>query len=363
MAKAKNAALTAASRAKEDEFFTQLSDIEKELKYYKSHFKGKTVFCNCDDPETSNFCVYFQLNFYVLGLKKLIATHYEVDKPSYKLEIVAADIQEDGQLELPEYVQTPLKQNGDFRSPECIEILKEADIVVTNPPFSLFREYIGQLIEYNKKFLIIGSQNNITYKEVFPLLKNNNIWLGYHSGDMSFRVPDYYEPRATRFWIDENGNKWRSMGNITWYTNLDIEKRHEDMILYKTYNSEEYPMYDNYNAINIDKISEIPMDYDGVMGVPITFMNKYNPTQFKIVGLTTGRDEFEARPIKKYINPIQVNPDGTKTNGSKANTRATILLKKEPNGIYYTADNAKGKLKIVYARILIQAIRSSKNEN
>ena len=176
---------------------------------------------------------------------------------------------------------------------------------------------------------------------------------------MSFRVPDYYEPRATRYWVDENGNKWRSMGNITWYTNLDIKKRHKEMILYKTYNPDEYQKYDNYDAINVDKVSEIPIDYNGVMGVPITFMDKYNPEQFKIVGLTTGRNEFEARPTKKYINPIQINPNGTQTNGSKANTRATILLKEFPSGVYYIADNAQGKLKIVYARILIQAIRGN----
>ena len=354
-----NAALNKANKTKEDEFYTQLSDIEKELRHYRSHFKDKIVFLNCDDPETSNFWKYFQLNFYALGLKKLISTHYEEQKPSYKLEIVAADLEKDGQFTIPDYVKTPLEQNGDFRSQECIEILKEADIVVTNPPFSLFREYVAQLIEYEKKFLIIGSQNNITYKEIFPLLKNNKIWLGYHSGDMSFRVPDYYEPRATRYWVDENGNKWRSMGNITWYTNLDIKKRHKEMILYKTYNPDEYQKYDNYDAINVDKVSEIPIDYNGVMGVPITFMDKYNPEQFKIVGLTTGRNEFEARPTKKYINPIQINPNGTQTNGSKANTRATILLKEFPSGVYYIADNAQGKLKIVYARILIQAIRGN----
>jgi len=353
MAKAKNGALTAANRAKEDEFYTMLTDIEKELKHYKEHFIGKTIFCNCDDPETSNFCKYFQLNFYQLGIKKLISTHYETDKPSYKLEIVASESEATGQIGLPQFIRTPLKQNGDFRSPECIEILKEADIVITNPPFSLFREYVAQLIEYNKKFLIIGSQNNVTYKEIFPLLKNNIIWLGYNSGDMEFTVPDYYEPRETRY-REENGIKYRSMGNICWYSNLDIDKRKEELILYKTYNAEEYPHYDNYDAINVDKVSDIPCDYFGVMGVPITFMDKYNPDQFEIVGLTTGRDEFEARPIKRYINPIQNNPNGTKTNGSKANTRATILIKGNPGGVYYTADNAEGKLRIVYARVLIR---------
>ena len=308
MAKPKNAALTAASKAKEDEFYTQISDIEKELRHYKKHFKDKIVFLNCDDPENSNFWIYFQLNFYALGIKKLISTHYEIEKPSYKLEIVAANIPEDGQLSLPDYIKTPLKQNGDFRSPECIEILKEADIVVTNPPFSLFREYVDQLIKYNKKFLIIGSQNNITYKEIFPLLKNNRVWLGYYSGDMAFRVPDYYEPRKTRFWIDEKGNKWRSMGNITWYTNLDIDKRHEDLILYKTYygNEDQYYRYVNFNGINVDKVADIPIDYEGNMGVPITFMQKYNPDQFEIIG----SDVTLREPMEKYAKKGEYNPGG-----------------------------------------------------
>ena len=197
MAKAKNAALNAAGKAKEDEFYTKISDIEKELRHYKEHFKDKIVFMNCDDPETSNFWQYFMLNFSVLKLKKIIATHYETEKPSYKLEYSLLP-DKNGQITF-DVIKTPLKQNGDFRSPECIEILKEADIVVTNPPFSLFREYIAQLIEYNKKFLIIGGQNNITNKYIFPMLKEDKVWLGYYSGDMEFTVPDYYEPRATRY--------------------------------------------------------------------------------------------------------------------------------------------------------------------
>lgn len=327
MTKPKNASLTAAFKAKEDEFYTQLSDIEKELRYYKEHFKDKTVFCNCDDPETSNFLLYFQLNFYALGLKKIISTHYETEKPSYKLEIVAADISKDGQLKLPEYIKTPLKQNGDFRSPECIDILKEADIIVTNPPFSLFREYVAQLIKYNKKFLIIGSQNNITYKEIFPLLKNNVVWLGYHSGDMAFRVPEYYEPRATRYWVDEKGNKWRSMGNITWYTNLDIQKRHEDLLLYETYNPEEYPKYDNYDAINVNKVSKIPVDYYGVMGVPITFLNKYNPDQFEIVGRADANIAGEEN--KYYISGLKDKGGAPLVNGKFVYKRILIRRNNE----------------------------------
>lgn len=270
--------------AKTDEFYTQISFIEKELKHYKSYFEGKAVFCNCDDPEYSNFWRYFQMNFYHLGLKKLITTHYEIDKQSYKMEIVAKEDKKTGQVGLPDYIKTTLKQNGDFRSPECIEILKEADVIVTNPPFSLFREYIGQLIEYNKDFIVVGNQNAITYREILPLIIDNQIWLGYNSGHFWFRVPDYYEEKKTDFKIDENGTKWRRMGNICWFTNIDIEKRHEDMVLFKHYNPEEYPKYDNYDAIEVNRTANIPCDYYGVMGVPITFMDKYNPEQFEILG-------------------------------------------------------------------------------
>ena len=201
-----NKYLHKANKAKEDEFYTLLPDIERELRHYKQFFQGKIIFCNCDDPDYSNFWKYFQLNFYELGLKKLISTHYETEKPSYKLEIVAKD--QDKQIGIPEYVKTPLTQNGDFRSPECIEILKEADIIITNPPFSLFREYVAQLMEYDKKFIIIGNQNAITYKEIFKLLQENRMWLGYTNGEMEFMVPDYYEPKATRY-REENGIKYR----------------------------------------------------------------------------------------------------------------------------------------------------------
>lgn len=273
--KVKNSSLNRASKAKEDEFYTQLSDIENELKHYKTHFKDKVVFLNCDDPDTSNFWQYFYLNFDYLQLKKLISTHYDPEKPTYKLERIRGN---------NDVIKTPLTQNGDFRSPECVELLKEVDIVCTNPPFSLFREYVAQLVEYNKKFLIIGSQNNITYKEIFPLIKNNEMWLGYKSGDMSFRVPDHYEPRKTRYWVDETGQKWRSLGNITWFTNLTHNKRNEELITYKTYTPEEYPTYDNYNAIEVNKVVNIPADYAGEMGVPITFLSSYNPAQFVIIG-------------------------------------------------------------------------------
>lgn len=304
MAKAKNAALRKADRAKEDEFYTILSYIEKELRHYKEHFKDKIIFMNCDDPETSNFWQYFMLNFSVLGLKKIIATHYETDKPSYKLEYSLLP-DKNGQITF-DVIKTPLKQNGDFRSPECIEILKEADIVVTNPPFSLFREYIAQLLEYDKKFLIIGSQNAITYKEIFPLLKDNKVWLGYNNGDMVFTVPDYYEPRETRYW-EENGIKYRSMGNICWFTNLDIPKRHEELLLYTNYNENDYPKYDNYDAINVDRVAFIPCDYTGVMGVPITFMHNYNPEQFEIIdgiGRYSVMHNEETKKAGKYLSMV-----------------------------------------------------------
>lgn len=276
-----NKSLRAANKTKEDEFYTKLSDIEKELKYYREYFKDKVIFCNCDDPEDSNFWKYFELNFNTLGIKKLVSTHFDNKKPSYKLEI-NKDENGDGLITSKDIVKTRLRQNGDFRSPECTEILKEADIVITNPPFSLFREYVATLLEYEKKFIIIGNQNAITYKEIFSLLKDNKIWLGYNSGDMEFMVPDYYEPRAVRY-REENGIKYRSLGNICWFTNLDIAKRHEDIILYKKFKEEEYLKYDNFDAINVNRTKEIPLNYKGLMGVPITFMEKYNPDQFKII--------------------------------------------------------------------------------
>jgi len=317
-----NESLKNARKVKKDEFYTQLTDIEKELKHYSKHFKDKTVFCNCDDPYESNFFKYFAMNFDFFGLKKLIATCYasspvvgeqlsfmdipvlnieeKKDKRSYKIEITEVkDENNDGAVDLTdvEYllknkknILTLLDGDGDFRSEECIKLLEEADIVVTNPPFSLFREYVSQLIEYDKKFIIIGNQNAITYKEIFALLKENKIWLGYKFGDMAFKVPYYYEPRATRYWVDDNGQKWRSMGNICWFTNMDIPKRHEDLILYKKYNPEDYPKYDNYNAINVDKTADIPCNYYEAMGVPITFMDKYNPEQFEIIGQTHSGD-------------------------------------------------------------------------
>ena len=331
-----NKSLREANKAKQDEFYTQLDDIAKELKYYKLHFKDKVVFCNCDDPYESNFFKYFALNFNAFGLKKLIATCYDgspisgdelslkfdfaeetAKKVAYKVEITEVkDYNGDGAVNLADVqyliqnnknVLSLLKGNGDFRSQESIELLKEADIVVTNPPFSLFREYVAQLMKYEKKFLIIGNQNALTYREIFTHIKNDEMWIGYKFGDMSFKVPDYFEPRATRYWQDETGQKWRSMGNICWFTNLDIPKRHEELILYKTYNMEEYPKYDNFEAINVDKTADIPADYGGIMGVPITFLDKYNPEQFEIID-AIGRYSMTKGPTPetqgKYLTDI-----------------------------------------------------------
>ena len=351
---ANNKNLSKANKAKKDEFYTQLVDIENEMRHYKPFFKGKTVFCNCDDPYESNFVKYFAMNFAALGLKKLIATCYatspvmytqltlfgdEVEfaasdkgKKPYKIEITEVkDANGDGAIDLDDF-ERMLKANppellqgdGDFRSDECIELLKQADVVVTNPPFSLFREYLAQLIEYDKKFIIIGNQNAITYKEIFKLLRNNGIWLGYQFGDMSFTVPDSYEPRETRFWVDENGQKWRSLGNICWFTNIDIQKRHEDLILYKHYSADEYPQYDNYNAINVDKTADIPCDYDGAMGVPITFMDKYNPEQFEILNANDFRRSNE---VKEKPHGLIKDAEGSILNGSRL-VYARILIRK-----------------------------------
>ena len=307
----KNKGLHEANRAKKDEFYTQLVDIERELSHYKEHFRGKIIFCNCDDPYESNFFKYFAMNFNFLELKKLIATCYNDSpvagdelplffeestgnqKKAYKIEISeVTDENGDGAIDLADVellirnrknTLTILDGNGDFRSDECIALLKEADIVVTNPPFSLFREYVAQLVEYDKKFIIIGNQNAITYKEIFPLIKNNKMWLGFgfKGGAAHFVSP--YEDIATA--ANHKAGMIRVSG-VMWFTNLDISKRHEQLALYKRYTPGDFPGYDNYNAINVDKTSDIPYDYDGVMGVPITFLDKYNPEDFIILGAT-----------------------------------------------------------------------------
>lgn len=345
-----------AKREKNDEFYTQFEDIEKELIYYKKQFKDKVIYCNCDNPHESNFFKYFIENFNDLGIKKLIATNYKSQyiPVAYKAEIVEVK-NTDKVFENPKNKLTTLKGDGDFRSDECIELLKVADIVVTNPPFSLFREYVAQLMEYKKKFLIIGNINALTYKEIFPLIKENKIWLGYFSGCMKFKVPEHYKQRATAYWIDENGQKWRSLGNICWFTNLEVSKRHENLTLYKKYNPEEYPKYDNYDAIEVSKVAEIPYDYEGAMGVPITFIDKYNPEQFEIIALgIVGSIEFTSN--KK----MEILKDGEPTGKFTKNAKGTLYYKynrnidKKPPAF---KDVETGELySSIYARIIIRRI-------
>ena len=283
-----NANLSNAKRAKNDEFYTQLSDIENELKHYKNHFAGKVVYCNCDDARKSNFFRFFQKKFNDYGLKKLITTSYNENGHGSVL-VYEGDTNGNGKLDDTKIKVSELKGNGDFRSEECIELLKEADIVVTNPPFSLFREYIATLVQYNKKFLVIGNQNAITYKEIFPLIKENKLWLGFSDNKtMEFVMPDSYEKYN---YIDKKGRKIGKVPAISWFTNLEHSKRNDEIILYKKYTSEEFPKYDNYDAIEVSRVCEIPKDYNGVMGVPITFLGKYNPSQFEIVGLTSSSKE------------------------------------------------------------------------
>lgn len=316
-----NMGLNKAGQAKKDEFYTQLVDIEKELKHYKDQFRGKVVYCNCDDPFESNFFKYFAGNFNALGIKRLIATSYKpspiantqiglfgdvevLEAPKGRPKVTANkfiinevhDLDGDGAFDLRDIAEqlkanknnewSPMNGEGDFRSEESIELLKQADIVVTNPPFSLFREYVAQLMEYDKKFLILGDQNAVTYKETFGYIKDDKLWLGYDNGGTKwFQVPmDYDIPTESRKKV-ENGIKYFSMGRIMWFTNLETTKRNESIVLYKKYSPEEFPKYDNYDVINVDKVSDIPMDYDGVMGVPITFVDKYNPEQFEILGI------------------------------------------------------------------------------
>ena len=302
--KSKNRNLYQARNLKQDEFYTQLSDIEKELKHYKKYFKGKVVYCNCDDPRISNFFHYFSYNFERLGLKKLITTCYknrEMDLFSRNDSEHAIYLEYNGDKNgnnVPDVEEIGVKQlkgDGDFQSEESIELLKQADIVVTNPPFSLFRQYVAQLVEYGKKFLIIGNKNAITYKEIFPLIKSNKMWVGdtSMSVDMLFDVPKESAEQLVATKKEGSGYKVinaavKARASAIWFTNLDHVKRHEDLVLYKTYNPDEYPKYDNYDAINVDKTKDIPVDYAGVMGVPISFLDKYNPDQFEILGSNRG---------------------------------------------------------------------------
>ena len=314
---AKNSNLTAAKKAKNDEFYTQRADIEAELQHYAEHFRGKIVYCNCDDPESSEFWKFFVRVFNEWGLKKLIATHYDPNEEnfSYKIEAVP---DENGEVKMDaEPVRTPLPCNGDFRSAACIELLKEADIVVTNPPFSLFREYVAQLMQYEKKFLIIGNKNAITYKEIFPLIRNSLVWLGYEF--------------PKEFALADGTLTKRVNGLCRWFTNLDHKKRHTALDLrgnYYTGNEDRYPKYDNYAAINVDKVADIPCDYDGVMGVPITFLDKYCPEQFEILWQASGNTRVcaskEVLFELKYIPHIEDRGGCGVVNGMRVYSRIFI---------------------------------------
>lgn len=385
---AKNADLGAAKTAKKDEFYTQLTDIEKEMRYYRKHFQDKTVLCNCDDPFESNFFKYFALNFNRLGLKKLIATCYysspiagqqlqygcdangqmtfyfedkgaEENKSKRPYKAVVTQVYDkmgDGgvdMLDVAELFRTgenelvELESDGDFRSPECLALLDESDIVVTNPPFSLFRDYVAVLMEHRKHFIIIGNMNAITYKEIFPLIKENKLWLGasIHSGDRKFYVPDDYPLNASGCGIDEDGRRYIRVKGVRWYTNLDLKQRHEETILVKRYSSELYPTYDNYEAIDVSKVSDIPYDYAGIMGVPITFMDKYNPDQFDIIGCADytgkyGSDDIGVGRIgEKWIETYRKN-------GGRGHYTANMT-----SLVYYDSD---GNARNTFKRILVR---------
>ena len=312
-----NKNLNKAKEAKKDEFYTQLEDINNEMRHYREHFRGKTVLCNCDDPRVSNFFTYFAYNFEYLGLKKLITTCYKnqdmdlfsTNKSEQAVYLIYEGDKNGNRIpDVEEIGVQPLKGDGDFRSAECVELLKEADIVVTNPPFSLFREFVAQLMAYDKKFLIIGNVNALSYKEIFPLIQSNRMWFGasIHSGDRKFWVPDDYELNAAGCGIDETGRKYIRVKGVRWFTNLDYKERHEDLILYKLYAPEEYPRYVNYDAIEVSRTEYIPCDYDGVMGVPITFIDKYNPDQFEIIGI--GLELANMDIIRKRLGKLNGGP-------------------------------------------------------
>ena len=366
-----------ANKNKNDEFYTSLEDIEKEMKYYKKYFENKTVFCNCDDP--------YERNFNSLKLNKLICTCYDKspimgeqlslfelgyeipnrNKKAYKIVIKEVlDVNNDGAVDLTDVTAliknqkntlTQLKGDGDFRSEECIELLKDSDVVVTNPPFSLFREFVELLVSYKKDFLIIGNVNSITYKDFFALLKGNKVWMGasIHSGDREFRVPDSYPLNASSCRVDSNGKKYIRVKGVRWWTNLDYKERHEKLILYKHYNSIDYPDYVNYDAINVDKTTDIPCDYNGTMGVPITFMDKYNPEQFKIIALgIVGSCNFKSERKMEILDK-----NGNGTGKYTINAKGTLYKRFNPNVDKSPAfrDAETGELySSIYARILIE---------
>lgn len=402
----KNQLLSAAKAAKNDEFYTQYADIQKEIEAYLEYdadtFRNKVVYCNCDDPFESDFFKYFAANFNRLGLKKLITTSYdgstiagkqltlkeyaEGNGKRPKPKAIAVEIEEvtdlDGDgaagiedvalfLEQNPHARTKLKGGGDFRSAECVKLLEDADIVVTNPPFSLFREYVALLIEHNKRFIVVGPKNAITYQEIFPLIKSGELWLGsgFANGNAYFSIPpERSREFAPGVYDEETGLvKFRNVG---WFTNMDHGRRHEELPLmtlednlrFSKHSSikgkEAYDVYDNYDAIEVPYVDSIPSDYTGIMGVPITFLDKYNPSQFEIVGWARGRKEFDIHPTKQYENPRQHKPNGKIVGGGKVSTGPNIRRDEKPSKTYYTADGVEGYLEQLYMRIFIRHRRS-----
>lgn len=397
---ADNKNLKKANKGKNDEFYTQFVDIQNEVNAYIEYnpnvFKDKTILLPCDDPEWSNFTKFFAQNFENFGLKKLISTSYanekksdvfvqislfESNSPKFdksktkshgKIFTLDRDKNKSGKIDIEDLEWNYLDGDGDFRSDEVKKLRDEADIIITNPPFSLFREFVAWIMEANKKYLIIGNVNAITYKEIFPLIKDNKMWTGkrfnqrVNGKNMTFLVPDSYEMKGTELFIDENGKKFISVAGTGWFTNLEHGRRHEPLILmsmednlkyskHKEIKKFGYRKYDNYDAIDVSFTDAIPNDYDGNMGVPISFLNKYNPEQFEILGLAPERSDEPVLQLFKYTNAIQHNSNGTQQSGNKVNDGPVIKTKEQPEKYpYYTADNSDGYLQVLYARIIIR---------
>jgi Adenine-specific methyltransferase EcoRI len=357
--------LADAKTAKADEFYTQLADIERELKHYRRHFKGKVVYCNADDPRISNFFHYFSHNFERVGLKRLITTCYQSEErdrfskgdSEHAIYLEYAGDRSGNRVPDPDEIGVHhLEGDGDFRSAECLELLKQADVAVTNPPFSLLREYVAQLVEHDKKFVILGNKNAVTYAEIFPLIQANRLWVGHTpmGTEMLFDVTEEFGRELVASGKDRKytitDGVVRARAQACWFTNLDFAKRHEDLILYKRYSSEEYPTYDNYDAIEVSRVENIPLDYDGVMGVPITFLDKHNPAQFEILGIAKAP---LGKPSKVYPQQVQVSASGVKSTVTKLNDGPAMKVDQAPAGkTYYEVD---GETYVqLYARILIR---------